>query len=85
MWSLLRSTIAEDIFCGCLIMISTISALLVLNWLADEILYGDNPDIFERDQPNNEQQQDVLLPQIPEENPVEEVRCFFYFVNGLWQ
>lgn len=79
MWS--SKNISGDIFHGCFVVTCTLFAFIGLIWLREQILHGGGPDWLERDEPNNQQQQqlNLLLPPIPEENPIEEVRCLFIF------
>lgn len=76
MWS--SKNISGDIFHGCFVVTCTLFAFIGLIWLREQILHGGGPDWLERDEPNNQQQLNVLLPPIPEENPAEEVRCLLY-------
>jgi len=71
MWS--SKNISGDIFHGCFVVTCTLFAFIGLIWLREQILHGGGPDWLERDEPNNQQQLNVLLPPIPEENPVDEV------------
>jgi E3 ubiquitin-protein ligase MARCH6 len=81
MWS--SKNISGDIFHGCFVVTCTLFAFIGLIWLREQILHGGGPDWLERDEPNNQQQLNVLLPPIPEENPVEEVRYFVInILNG---
>lgn len=76
MWS--SKNISGDIFHGCFVVTCTLFAFIGLIWLREQILHGGGPDWLERDDPNIQIQLNVLPP-IPEENPVEEVRCLFYY------
>lgn len=60
-------------------MTCTLFAFIGLIWLREQILHGGGPDWLEREEPINQQQLNVLLPPIPEENPVEEVKCLVYY------
>lgn len=79
MWS--SKNISGDIFHGCFVVTCTLFAFIGLIWLREQILHGGGPDWLERDDPNIQIQLNVLPP-IPEENPVEEVRCLFYLTIG---
>lgn len=76
MWS--SKNISGDIFHGCFVVTCTLFAFIGLIWLREQILHGGGPDWLERDEPNNQQHLNVLLPPIPEENPIDEVKYYFF-------
>lgn len=69
----MMSTTYEDILHGYLVLFFTILTSCGLVFLK-QILQNDVPDWFEIDEPNNQQQLNVLFPPIPGENHIEEVR-----------
>lgn len=86
MWS--SKNISGDIFHGSFVVTCTLFAFIGLIWLREQILHGGGPDWLERDEPvppvviNNQNDQqpqagNVLLPQVPDDHLVEEVRCLF--------